>query len=194
MRGNRFPALTYEEMNLEQKEMTNHILSGERGTMDGPYNVLLRSPVIGNLAQQFGASLRFRSSLPKRLTELAILMTARHWNSEFEWYVHHQFALKAGLDRSIIHAISIGGCPESMQPDEAAVFNFCMELLNNKIVSDETFLESRRQLNEVGVVDLIGLLSYYHLVSMVLNVDGYPLPENPKQEFMLPPRHPKGDA
>ena len=186
MRGNRFRPLTYEEMNVDQQRMTDHVLNGERGTMDGPYNVLLRSPIMGDLAQQFGACLRFRSSLPKRLTELAILMTARHWNSEFEWYVHHQFALNAGIDPDVIRAISLRERPSNMQPDERAVFDFCNELLVTKFVSDTTFLETKQIIGEIGAVDLIGVLAYYHLVSMVLNVDGYPLPESPSTHLMLP--------
>jgi 4-carboxymuconolactone decarboxylase len=186
MRGNRFQPLTYDEMNEDQQRMTDHILSGARGTMDGPYNVLLRSPIMGDLAQQFGAHLRFHSSLPQRLNELAILLTARHWNSEFEWYVHHQFALNAGLDADTIQAVARGRRPDDMRKDEKAVFDFCDELFAQKFVSDATFMTAREILGEQGIVDLIGALAYYHLVSMILNVDGYPLPNDALPQFRLP--------
>jgi 4-carboxymuconolactone decarboxylase len=183
MRGDRFKPLNYEEMTPEQKTMTDHVLSGDRGTMAGPYNVLLRSPEMGDLAQKFGAHMRFRSSLPKKLNELAILIMARFWNSQFEWYAHHKFALDAGLSPAIIDAISRGQRPAAMAPDEEAIYNFCNELLNDRQVDDSTFNSAKEKFGERGVVDLIGVLGYYHLVSMVLNVDRYPLPEGAKAEL-----------
>jgi 4-carboxymuconolactone decarboxylase len=183
LRGDRFKPLNYEELTPEQKAMTDHVLAGDRGTMAGPYNVLLRSPEMGDLAQQYGAQMRFHSSIPKKLNELAILVTARFWNSQFEWYAHHKFALDAGLSPSVIDAISRGERPTTMGPDEEAVYNFCSELLNTRKVSDATFNRAKEKFGERGVVDLIGVLGYYHLVSMVLNVDRYPLPDGAKEEL-----------
>ena len=184
LRGDRFPPLTYERMTPEQKALTDHILAGERATMSGPFNVLLRSPEMGDLAQKFGAQMRFHSSLPRKLNEFAIILTARSWSSQFEWYAHRRYALDAGLSAGIIDAVAGGKRPSGMQPDEEAVYNFCQELLNTKNVSDATFQAAIGKLGERGVVDLIGVMGYYHLVSMLLNVDRYPLPDGVKPELM----------
>ncbi len=187
LRGDRFAPLTYERMTPEQKTLTDHVLAGERGTMSGPFNVLLRSPEMGDLAQKFGAQIRFHSSLPNKLNEFAILITARYWSSQFEWYAHHRYALQAGLSPVVIEAVANGKRPASMQPDEEAVYNFCNELLNTKEVTDATFQAAIKRLGERGVVDLVGVVGYYHLVSMLLNVDRYPLPEGAKAELKALP-------
>lgn len=185
MCGDRFKPLTYDQMTPEQKTMTDHVLAGARGSMAGPYNVLLRSPEMGDLAQQFGAHMRFRSSLPIKLNELAILMTAKFWNSSFEWYAHRKFGLEAGLSPHLIDKIAAGQRPP-LDPDEETIYNFCDELLNTRRVTDATFLRAKEKYGERGVVDLIGVLAYYHLVSMVLNVDRYPLPEGAKDQLNAP--------
>jgi 4-carboxymuconolactone decarboxylase len=188
LRGDRFAPLTYERMTPEQKTLTDHVLAGERGSMNGPFNVLLRSPEMGDLAQKFGAQIRFHSSLPNKLNEFAILMTARFWNSQFEWYAHHRYALQAGLSPAVIEAVADGKRPASMQPDEEVVYNFCNELLNTKEVTDATFRAAVKRFGERGVVDLVGVVGYYHLVSMLLNIDRYPLPEGAKPELKALPR------
>src|ERR1700687_1440797 len=152
LRGDRFPPLTYERMTPEQKIMTDHVLAGERGSVEGPFNVLLRSPEMGDLAQKFGAHIRFHSSLPNKLNEFAILITARSWNSQFEWYAHHRYALQAGLSPAGIEAVANGQRPASMQPDEEAVYNFCNELLNTREVTDATFRAAVNRLGERRVV------------------------------------------
>src|SRR5207244_7505877 len=101
----------------------------------GPFNVLLRSPEMGDLAQQFGASMRFHSSLPKKLNEMAIIITARHWTAQYEWNAHRTAAAQAGLKESIIKDIAAGKRPAGMQPDEEIVYNFSTELLNTHQVS-----------------------------------------------------------
>ena len=183
LRGGRFKPLTYEQMTPEQKTMTDHVLAGERGSMNGPYNVFLRSPEMGDLAQKYGASMRFHSSNPRKLNELAILITGRFWNAQYEWYAHHKYALQAGLSPAVIDAVATGKRPVSMQPDEEVVYNFCTELLNTRQVSDATFKAAVDKLGERGVVDLIGVMGYYHLVSMLLNVDRYPLPDGAQPEL-----------
>src|SRR5438093_1289915 len=103
--GDRFKPLTYETMTAEQKALTDHIMSGPRASMGGPFNVLLRSPEMGDLAQQLGAYVRFRSSLPRPLNEMAIIMTARVWTAQYEWYVHTQAGAQAGLQPAIARAV-----------------------------------------------------------------------------------------
>jgi 4-carboxymuconolactone decarboxylase len=181
--GNRFAPLTYQSMTSEQKKMFEDLISGERRGAAGPFNVLLRSPEMGNLAQQFGASMRFHSSMPPKLNELAIIITARHWTSQYEWYAHRRAAANAGLNESIIQAIAGGKRPTGMQPEEEAVYNFCTELLTTKQMSDKTFAATKAKFGERGVVDLIGVTGYYQLVSMLLNTDKYPLPDGVSAEL-----------
>jgi len=181
--GDRFKPLTYREMNPEQKKMFENLISGERRGAGGPFNVLLRSPEMGDLAQKFGASMRYHSSMPPKLNEMAIIITARHWTSQYEWYAHRRAAATAGLNESIIQAIASGKRPTGMQPDEEAVYNFCTELLTTKQVSDKTFEATKAKFGERGVVDLIGVTGYYQLVSMLLNTDKYPLPDGVAPEL-----------
>ncbi len=181
--GDRFKPLTYREMTSEQKTMFESLISGERRGAGGPFNVLLRSPEMGDLAQKFGASMRFHSSIPSKLNEMAIIITARHWTSHYEWYAHRRAAANAGLSPAIIEAIAAGKRPTGMAADEEAVYNFCTELLTNKQVSDQTFQATRDKFGERGIVDLIGVTGYYQLVSMLLNVDRYPLPEGVQAEL-----------
>jgi 4-carboxymuconolactone decarboxylase len=144
----------------------------------------LRSPELGDLAQQLGAQVRFHSSLPRKLNELAIIITARHWTAQYEWYAHKRAALEAGLNPAIVDAIAGGKRPTSMQPDEETIYTFSTELLNTKQVSDATFEATKKAFGERGVVDLIGVIGYYQLVSMILNVDRYPLPDGAKPELV----------
>jgi 4-carboxymuconolactone decarboxylase len=175
--GNRFAPLTYQGMTPEQKKMFENLISGERRGAAGPFNVLLRSPEMGDLAQQFGASMRFHSSMPRKLNELAIIITARHWTSHYEWYAHRRAAQEAGLSQAIIDAVATGKRPSGMNPEEEAVYTFCTELLTTKQVSDRTFQTTKEKFGERGIVDLIGVTGYYQLVSMLLNTDRYPLPD-----------------
>src|SRR6266568_2595354 len=128
--GDRFKPLKWDEMTPAQKTMMEHLVSGERRGAGGPFNVLLRSPEMGDLAQQFGASMRFHSSLPKKLNEMAIIITARHWTAQYEWTAHRKAVAEAGLSESIIHAIAAGKHPSSLDPAETVVYNFGNELLN----------------------------------------------------------------
>jgi 4-carboxymuconolactone decarboxylase len=183
LRGDRFAPLSYDEMTPEQKTMADNILAGPRTSLDGPFNVLLRSPEMGDLAQKLGAYARYHSSLAPRLNEMAILITARFWTAQFEWQAHHKNALAAGLSPSIIAAIAEGKRPAPMQPDEEAVYNLCTEVLNTRHASDATFQAAKEKFGERGVVDMLGVVGYYQLVSMMLNVDRYPLPAGVEPEL-----------
>jgi 4-carboxymuconolactone decarboxylase len=183
LRGDRFKPLTYDEMTPAQRTMVEHLFAGPRAGANGPFNVLLRSPEMGDIAQQFGASMRFNPSMPPRLNEFAIIITARYWTSQYEWYAHHRAALAAGLSPAIADAIAAGKRPTAMQKDEEAVYTFCTELLHTKQVSDSTFKMARDAFGEKGVVDLIGVMSWYQMVSMLLNTDRYPLPDGVQPEL-----------
>jgi 4-carboxymuconolactone decarboxylase len=177
MTAPRFSPLTAGNMTPEQKRVADSIQSGPRGGLRGPFNALLRSPDLADRVQKVGEYIRFRSSIPERLNELAILIVARKWIAQFEWYAHHQFAMKAGLDPAITAAIAEGRRPASMRDDEKVVYEFCTELLETTQLTDATFSATVKLFGEQGVIDLIGALGYYSMVSMILNTDRYPLPD-----------------
>jgi 4-carboxymuconolactone decarboxylase len=177
MSGRRFRELMPETMTPEQRRVAEAIQAGPRGAgLRGPFNALLRSPALFDLVQRLGAYVRFESSIPARLNELAILMAGRKWTAQYEFYAHRRHAIRAGLLPEICDAIAAGVRPKAMQDDEAAVHDFSAELLETGQVSDENFRNVLDQFGERGVVDLIGTVGYYTLVSMVLNVDRVPLP------------------
>ena len=180
LRGDRFRPLKWEEMTPEQKTMINNLLSGERGTTTGPFNALLRSPEMGDLAQKFGAAQRFHSSIPRKLNEFAILITARFWTSQYEWYAHQRDGLKYGLEQPVIDALAANKRPAGMDADETIIYNFCHDLLTTHQVSDASFKAAVDKFGERGVVDLLGTTGYYNMVSMILNTDRYPLPDGIK--------------
>ena len=186
LRGDRFKPLTWETLNPEQKTMVNDLLGGKRTSLGGPFNALLRSPDMGNLAQKLGEYVRFRTSLPPRLNEMAILLTAKWWSSQYEWHAHKPLALSAGLSAAVIDDIQAGRRPAKMQPDESVVYDFSTELRDRRRVSDATFRAAVNALGERGVMDLIAAMGYYDLVSMVLNVDRYPLPDGAPLPFPEP--------
>ena len=181
--GNRFDPLDYSDLDDSQRTMVRNILEGPRTRVSGPFNMLLRSPEMGDLTQALGAYVRFESVLPARLREMAIIMTGAHWKSEYEWYAHKSLALEAGLDPSIVDAIAAGRRPSDMQPDEAVLYDFCDDLLNEHRVSDDTFAAAIDRFGEQGVVDLTGTLGYYSFVSLMLNVDEHPLPDGATPQF-----------
>ncbi len=181
--GNRFAPLEYKDLDEQQRTMVQHLRAGPRTGIRGPFNTLLRSPVMGDLAQELGAYIRYGSVLPATLREMAIIMTAAHWRAEYEWYAHKRAALEAGLDPAIIDAIAERRRPAGMQADETALYDFCNELLSTQRVGDNVFAAAIDAFGEQGVVDITGTLGYYSLVSLVLNVDEYPLPEGAAPVF-----------
>jgi 4-carboxymuconolactone decarboxylase len=181
--GNRFRPLQYAELTPQQKVMADDLLGGERAGGSGPFNVLMRSPEIGNAAQKLGAQVRFHSSLPPKLNEFAIIITGRYWTSQYEWYAHKSLALKAGLRPSIVDSLAAGKRPTEMDADEAIVYDFATELLNTKQVSDKNFKAVTGRFGERGTVDLTAVVGYYQLVCSILNLDGYPLPAGAQLEL-----------
>jgi 4-carboxymuconolactone decarboxylase len=181
--GNRFAPLQWAEMSEAQKTMTRHVLDGPRTSMGGPFNIMLRSPAMGDLAQELGAQVRFNSGLAAPLREMAILMAARQWTQQYEWNAHKAAALSAGLNPDIVTAIAAGERPRSMQPNEVALHRFCAELLETKHVSDDTFAAAKAAFGEQGVTEIMFTLGYYSMVAMMLNVDEYPMPEGVQPEL-----------
>jgi 4-carboxymuconolactone decarboxylase len=186
--GRRFGGLGFSEMTPEQRTVADAILAGPRSTstgLQGPFEALLRSPGLADATQRLGEQIRFRSSLPTRLNELAIIVCARHWDAEFEWFAHRRMAVEAGLDPAVADAVAEGRQPDfADDPDAAAVHDFAVQLLETGSVDDERFAAVATRFGHRGAVDLIGAVGYYTFVSFVLNVDRYPLPDG---EAPLPP-------
>lgn len=181
MAERRFPELTPETMSAEQKRVADSIQSGPRGAgLRGPFNALLRSPDLAEHAQKLGAYVRFHSSIPPRLNELAIIITGRRWTAQYEFYAHRKMAIDAGLRPEIADAVAEGRRPHGMNDDEAEVYDFATELLNHGEVSDAAFNKIKARFGERGVMDLVGACGYYSLVSLVLNVAQVPLPAGEK--------------
>ncbi len=192
----RFKLIPIDQLTKEQQALTEAIKSGPRaklassgaskpGPLGGPFNVWLRSPGIGDLVQQLGEEIRFRSSIAGKLNELAILVTARHWTSQYEWFAHHKLALEGGLNPKIAEDIAQGRRPAGMDTDETLVYEFSVALHETQGVSDELYAKAVARFGERGVVDIISVNGFYSLVSMCLNVDGTPLPEG--KPLPLPP-------
>jgi hypothetical protein len=129
--GDRFKPLKYDDMTPEQKMMIDHLAAGPRRGAGGPFNVLLRSPEVGDLAAEFGEAMRFRAALPKDIAETVIIMTGRYWMAQFEWNAHKAAALQNGVKPEIVDAIATGGRPTGMPPQREAAYNFIDELLNH---------------------------------------------------------------
>ena len=193
MKTKRFPRLSAAQLTPEQMKLAQGLLGrarvggGDAGpdAVDrmlgrGPFNAWMRSPDLGERLQKTGEYIRFKTSLPHRLNEFAILITARHWTSQFEWFAHQPMALKAGLDPKIAADIARNRRPKKMQADEAAVYEFCTQLHRKKKVSDAAYRRAVKLLGEQGVMDLIGTCGYYAGVSMTLNVAEAPLPAGQK--------------
>jgi 4-carboxymuconolactone decarboxylase len=173
----RFPRLTEESMTPEQREVARLIAAGPRGEVRGPFIPLLHHPGIARHLQALGEQLRWKAKLPAHLLELAVLITARRWNCQHEWFMHEPLARKAGLDGAIIDALRERRVPPAAG-DEALVFAFCEDLHAGGHVRDETFEALRSRFGLDGAVELIVLSGYYTMMAMVLNTAGMPLPGN----------------
>jgi 4-carboxymuconolactone decarboxylase len=174
----RFPQLTMEQLTPDQKRVAEEILKVSSGGLGGPYNFLLRSPVLADRTLKLADYLRFNTSVPRRLNELAILIQARLWTAQYEWWAHYPLALKAGLGQAIADDLKLGKRPRVMQPDEEAVYDFCVELSKRHRISDATFKRARELLGEQQVVDLVALSGFYVQVSMILNVTEATIPNH----------------
>ena len=183
----RFKLIPVDNLTPEQRKLYDAIRSGPRaklansgaskpGPLGGPFNVWLRSPGIGDCVQRLGEEIRFRSSLPSKLNEMAIIVTARFWTSQYEWLAHCKLALEAGLDPAIAQDIADGQRPAKMDADEAVIYDFSRELHEKHGLSDATYKRALDRFGERGVFDLIAVNGFYSLVSMCLNVDRTPLP------------------
>ncbi|HZI31053.1 MAG TPA: carboxymuconolactone decarboxylase family protein, partial [Candidatus Binatia bacterium] len=147
----RFPQLKLEQLNDQQRPFADEILKVSSIGITGPYNSMLRSPVMGQRLFNLLDYVRFNTSVPRKLNEFAILIQARLWTSQVEWYAHYPLAIKAGLPEAVANDLKVGKRPSFMQPDEAAVYDFCMELSTKHEVSDATFKKTRELFSEQQV-------------------------------------------
>jgi 4-carboxymuconolactone decarboxylase len=182
LRGDRFRGLAYREMTPEQRTMLDHTVNSARAvtntTANGPFNVLLRSPEIGDLSQQLGNAIRFSSGLSGQLRELATLMAGRAWTSRYEWYAHARYAADEGIPADVVDAIAAHRDPDlaAMSAENAAAWRVADELLYTRRVADETYRTALAALGERRLASVATIAAYYEYVSMILNVDRYPLP------------------
>ncbi len=173
----RLPELSPGEMTPEQRRIHDEIAGGPRGRVEGPHRAWLHSPGLADHAQKLGAYIRFDSQLPDRLRELAILVTGAHHRAEFEWYAHVRFAHDAGIPEAVTEAIRRGETPELDDPEARIVHRVALELNRDHRLAGETFEEAVAVLGRPALVDLIGTVGYYCLVSLTLNAFEVPTPD-----------------
>jgi 4-carboxymuconolactone decarboxylase len=176
----RFPRLAPEQYSEAQKRVAEQISAGPRGEVRGPFIALLHHPALAARLQALGEELRWKSKLPKRLLELAVLITARRWTCQHEWFMHEKLAREAGLDPVIIAALAQRVAPKDLPEEEAAVYAFCAEAHASGRVSDETFEAVKKRFGLDGALELLVACGYYSLMAMVLNTAGLPLPGDAK--------------
>ena len=184
----RYPELDPAKLTSAQKTMYDALMAGPRHSIEGPFNAWLRSPELGNRLQRVGEYLRFETTIPHNLNEFAILITATEWNCGFEWYAHYPLAIKAGLEEAVAKDLQEGRRPASMTADETLVYDFATQLHRQHQVSDAVYRQAVARFGEQGVTDLIGVLGYYDIVSMTLNVAQVQPPGNAGKT--LPPPAP----
>lgn len=172
----RLPPVPPDKQTDAQKKAAQEF-RGERMTdVFGPFVPLSRSPQLMMDAARMGTYLRFGNTLPRVLSEFAVILQARRWSQEYEWYIHAADARTAGLPEEIIQAVAEGRRPEKMTDEQDIVYEFCRELNDSRAVTDRTYARAVARFGEQGVMDLVGLNGFYTLISMVLNVGRTPLP------------------
>lgn len=174
----RIPLPTLESMTAAQRAVYDNIVSGPRGRLVGPLRAVLHNPELAERWQRLGEILRFNTVLPPKLNELAILVTARRWNSQIEWFIHAQAAAAAGLSDEVIAALKEARSPEFLDELEALVYEFARQLQQHGTVDDDTYARAVAIWGPVGVVDLTAVIGYYTMVSMTLNVHEIPMPDD----------------
>ncbi|MDB5414643.1 MAG: 4-carboxymuconolactone decarboxylase [Rubritepida sp.] len=179
----RFTELTDATMTPRQREVAASIGAGARSGLRGPFPAWLHSPEMADALQRAGRFMRWDSSFPARLSELAILITAKRYRARYEWFAHYPLAMQGGLKPEIAEAVRLGELPAGMADDEAAVYRFCTELHADGDVSDIAFAGAKALFGETGVVELLGICGYYAAVGLTLNVARVPLPDGTPDPF-----------
>jgi 4-carboxymuconolactone decarboxylase len=174
----RLPTIQPEQYSTEQRQAAAEFEAARHSPVFGPFEPMMHSPQAMSLARAMGDYFRYKSAVGNTLSELAILMTARAWNQDFEWAIHYPIAVKAGIKPSICDAVAQGRRPSEMSADEESVYRYVTELLMTKQVSDATFERVRARFGAKGAVDLTGLVGYYAFLAMQLNTAQYPAPKD----------------
>jgi 4-carboxymuconolactone decarboxylase len=182
----RLPTIAPASYTPEQKQAAADFEAARKVPVFGPFEPLMHSPQVMNQARAMGDYLRYKSAIGTTLSELAILITAREWTQDYEWYVHQPIAIKAGIKPEIVSAIAAGRRPEGMSDDEEIVYEFSTELHRTKRVSDRTFARAEKRFGKQGVVDLTGINAYYTLLAMQLNMAQYAVPKDAKKLDRFP--------
>jgi 4-carboxymuconolactone decarboxylase len=182
----RLPTIPAEKYSDDQKKAAEEFQAARKVPVFGPFNPLMYSPQVMNQARAMGDYLRYNSAIGNTLSELVILITAREWNQDYEWHVHHAIALKVGIKPEIVDAIADGRRPTGMGEDEEIVYDFLSELHRNKRVSDRTFERAEKRFGKKGVVDLTAINGYYTLLAMEMNVARYEIPKDGKKLTRFP--------
>lgn len=176
----RLPTIPPAQYDADQKKAADDFVKARHVPVFGPFEPLMWSPEVMTEARSMGDYLRYHSAIGNTLSELVILVTARQWSQDYEWYVHYPIALKAGIKKEIADAIADGRRPDGMSDDEKIIYDFSTELHNNKRVSDATYARAEKRFGKKGVVDLTGINAYYTLLAMQMNVAEYKIPANGK--------------
>ena len=177
MEQERFRPIEQEAMTEEQRRVAQALLNGPRHGIPGPFHALLRSPELADRMRNLGDYIRFQNSLPAKVRELVIMMVARFWSAQYELYAHRRHSRDAGLDPAIADAIIEGRRPGSLTTEESLAYDFVRELLEHRDVSDPTYNAAIERFGERGVIDIVGTAGYFCFVSLVLNMERYPIPE-----------------
>jgi 4-carboxymuconolactone decarboxylase len=182
----RVAVLAEEKLTPPQRALLDSIRSGPRGgsiNIRGPFAVFLHAPEFGELAQQLGGYCRYKTAVPPRLSEFAILVTAKLWRAQYEWFAHVPQAERAGVKPATIRDLHQGRVPKSAPKDERAIYDFVQELYKTRRVSDKNFKRVSAILGEAATVEFVGILGYYVLISMILNVFRMPIPDGEPLPF-----------
>lgn len=182
----RLPTIPPAQYTAEQKQAAADFEAARKTPVFGPFEPLMYSPQVMSQARAMGDYLRYKSAIGTTLSELAILVTAREWTQDYEWYVHQPIAIKAGIRAEITEAIADGRRPAGMSDDEEIVYDFSVELHHNKRVSDATFARAEKRFGKQGVVDLTGINAYYTLLAMQLNMARYEAPKEARRLERFP--------
>ena len=184
--GNRFKPLAYADLNPEQKAFADKEIAAGRNPSTGPFNIYLRSPQYAELSRPLADYLRFKTPMPRKLKEIANMLTARYWGGQYVWYSHRQQALDAGLSPAFIASMAAGERPANMTPDEATLYDFTTQLLSTRQVSDANFKAMADRFGERGIVETVGSIGHFTGLTMLFVVDRYPVPQGAPDEVNRP--------
>ena len=176
LNAQRIPTIDPEDYSEEQAEAAREFEAARNRPVSGPFALMMHSPAVMSRARAFGDYLRFNSAIGNTLSELVILITAREWSQDYEWYVHYPIAIEMGIDREIADAIAEGRRPRGMSEDEEIIYDFSIELHRYRRVSDATFERARERFGNQGVIDLTGINGYYAFLAMQMNMARHPVP------------------